>query len=44
MRSGWSLQRIQEADVLQKYDQLGHSLPFITKESWIEQIYFSYIK
>lgn len=42
MNSGWSLERIQEADVLKKYDKFGQYLPFITKESWIEQIYLSY--
>jgi hypothetical protein len=36
LKSGWSLQRIQEEDVLQKYDKLGQYLPFITKDSWIE--------
>jgi len=42
MKSGWSLQRIQQEDVLKKFDKLGQFLPFITKESWIEQIYLSY--
>jgi glyoxylase-like metal-dependent hydrolase (beta-lactamase superfamily II) len=42
MKSGWSLQRIQQEDVLKKYDKLGQYLPCINKESWIEQIYLSY--
>jgi cyclase len=42
MKSGWSLQRIQEEDVLKKYGKMGQFFPFITKESWIEQIYLSY--
>jgi glyoxylase-like metal-dependent hydrolase (beta-lactamase superfamily II) len=44
MKSGWSLQKIQEEDVLKKYGRFGLYLPFITKESWIEQIYLSYSK
>lgn len=42
MKSGWSLQRIQQADVLEKYEKFGQYFPFISKESWIEQIYLSY--
>lgn len=42
MNSGWSLQRILEADILAEYDKLGQYLDFISKESWIEQIYLSY--
>jgi glyoxylase-like metal-dependent hydrolase (beta-lactamase superfamily II) len=42
MKSGWSLQKIQQEDVLKKYGRFGLYLPFITKESWIEQIYLSY--
>ena len=42
MKSGWSLQRIQEADVLERFGIFGQYLPFITKESWIEMIYLSY--
>jgi len=44
MKSGWSLEKIQEEDVLKKYGRFGLYLPFITKESWIEQIYLSYSK
>jgi len=44
MKSGWSLQKIQQEDVLKKYGRFGQYLPFITKESWIEQIYLSYSK
>ena len=42
MKSGWSLQRIQEEDVLKKYEKMGQFFPFITKDSWIEQICLSY--
>lgn len=44
MNSGWSLQRILEADVLKDYERWGQYLSFITKESWIEQIYLSYVE
>lgn len=42
MKSGWSLEKIQSSDVLKKWDQWGHFFPFITKDTWIEQIYLSY--
>jgi glyoxylase-like metal-dependent hydrolase (beta-lactamase superfamily II) len=44
MKSGKSLQDIQEADVLKPWAKWGAFFPFITKESWIEQIYLSYSK
>jgi glyoxylase-like metal-dependent hydrolase (beta-lactamase superfamily II) len=43
MNSGWSLQEILDADVLTDYERWGQYFPFITKETWIEQIYLSYI-
>ena len=42
MKSNWSLQRIIDSDILKDYDKLSHYLPFITKDTWIEQIYHSY--
>lgn len=44
MKAGWTLQKIQEEDVLEDYDKLSHFLPFITKDTWIEQIYLSYAR
>ena len=44
MKSGKSLQEIQAADVLKKWGKWGQFFPFITKDSWIEQIYLSYSK
>jgi glyoxylase-like metal-dependent hydrolase (beta-lactamase superfamily II) len=43
-KSGKSLKEIQDADVLKKWEKWGKSIPFITKESWIAQIYESYSK
>ena len=41
-KSRKSLLQIQQADVLKKWSKWGESIPFITRDSWIEQIYLSY--
>jgi glyoxylase-like metal-dependent hydrolase (beta-lactamase superfamily II) len=42
MDSGKTLQEIKDADVLKKWGNWGEFFPFITKDTWIEQIYLSY--
>lgn len=42
MNAGKNLQEIKESDVLTDFEQWGKFFPFITKESWIGQIYASY--
>jgi glyoxylase-like metal-dependent hydrolase (beta-lactamase superfamily II) len=42
MRLGKSLEQIQNADVLKEWSEWGKFFSFITKETWIEQIYLSY--
>jgi len=44
MDSGKTLQEIKDADVLKKWGNWGEFFPFITKDTWIEQIYLSYSK
>jgi len=42
MVKGKTLQKIKNDDVLADWGEWGRFFPFITKESWIEQIYLSY--
>jgi glyoxylase-like metal-dependent hydrolase (beta-lactamase superfamily II) len=42
MNSGNSLEEIMDADLLKDFGQWGKFFDFITKETWIEQIYLSY--
>jgi glyoxylase-like metal-dependent hydrolase (beta-lactamase superfamily II) len=42
MSSGKSLEQLQNADVLKEWSEWGKFFSFITKETWIEQIYLSY--
>jgi glyoxylase-like metal-dependent hydrolase (beta-lactamase superfamily II) len=42
MKSGKSMEEIKSAAVLSTWDSWGSSIPFITTDSWIEQIWFSY--
>lgn len=42
MTKGTKLQKIKDDDLLTDWGEWGRFFPFITKESWIEQIYLSY--
>lgn len=44
MEKGKTLPEIQAADVLVNWGEWGKFFPFISKNSWIEQIYLSYQK
>lgn len=43
MKAGKNLQQIQNANVLNEWSKWGTFFSFITKESWIEQIFQSYM-
>lgn len=43
IEKGWAKRNIQKADVLRSYDKWGTSIQFITKNSWIENIYRNYM-
>ncbi len=42
MKPGRSLQEIQAANLLEKWEGWGKFFPFISTETWVEQIYHSY--
>ena len=42
MDSGKDLETIKAEDILGEWESWGKAIPFITKDSWIEQIWFSY--
>lgn len=42
MKSGKSMEEIMSSAVLSPWERWGSTIPFITTDSWIEQIWFSY--
>jgi hypothetical protein len=41
MKSGKSLEQIKNANILEEWSECGKFFSFITKDTWIEQIYLS---